>query len=171
VIDQISIEQVRPRISLVRGQKVLLDFDLAKLYGVETRVLIQAVTRNLSRFPIDFAFKLEQSEWESLRSQFVISKIGRGGRRWLPYAFTEQGVAMLASVLRSPQAIAVNIEIVRIFVRLRQFTASEQYLAEKLLELERRIESQDAQIAEVFAAIRDLMHHPDPPHRPIGFIV
>jgi hypothetical protein len=127
VIDQISIEQVRPRISLVRGHKVLLDFDLAKLYGVETRVLIQAVTRNLSRFPIDFAFKLEQSEWESLRSQFVISKIGRGGRRWLPYAFTEQGVAMLASVLRSPQAIAVNIEIVRIFVKLRQFTASEQY--------------------------------------------
>jgi len=125
----------------------------------------------MSRFPNDFAFKLERSEWDALKSHFEISKAGRGGRRWLPYAFTEQGVAMLASVLTSPQAIAVNIEIVRIFVKLRQYSTSEQYLAEKLLELERRVESQDAKISEVFAAIRDLICHPDPPRRPIGFIV
>lgn len=167
----ISIEQVRPQILEVRGQKVLLEFDLAKLYGVETRALVQAVVRNPSRFPSDFAFRLSQGEWDPLKSQFVISKNGRGGRRWMPLAFTEQGVAMLASVLRSPQAIAVNIEIVRIFVRLRQLSASDANLAEKLLELERRVNSQDAAIAEVFAAIRELMRHPDPPHRPIGFIV
>lgn len=169
--DEVSIDQVRPRISILRGQSVLLDFDLAKLYGVETRVLVQSVTRNLARFPGDFAFKLEQPEWDSLRSQFVISNAGRGGRRWLPYAFTEQGVAMLASVLKSPQAIAVSIEIVRIFVKLRQYSVAELYLAEKLLDLERRVGSHDAEIAQVLAVIRDMIHHPDPAHRPIGFVI
>lgn len=104
----------------VRGQKVMLDSDLADLYGVETRVLLQQIKRNSERFPADFMFQLEGEEWESLRSQFVISKPGRGGRRSRPYAFTEHGVAMLSSVLRSERAIAVNIEI---FAVLRQLTA------------------------------------------------
>lgn len=166
----ISMEQVGPKILYVRGQKVLLEFDLAKMYGVEARALVQAVMRNSHRFPSDFAFRLTQEEWEPLKSQFVISKAGKGGRRWMPFAFTEQGVAMLASVLRSPQAVAVNIEIVRIFVKLRQITVADIFLAEKLLELEHQVNSQDAAIAEIFAAIRELVHRPDPPRRPIGFI-
>lgn len=130
----------------------MLDQSLALLYGVETRTLIQAVKRNLERFPADFMFQLNSTEYPALRSQFVISK--RGGRRYSPYAFTEQGVAMLSSVLRSKRAVAVNVEIMRAFVRLRQMLASHEQLARKLAALERKY---DVQFKVVFDAMRKLM--------------
>ena len=155
----------------LRGQKVLLDADLATLYGVETRVLVQAVKRNVERFPEDFMFQLSGKELDVLRSQFVISNSGRGGRRYAPYAFTEQGVAMLSSVLNSPQAIAVNIEIMRAFVRLREMLASNKALAKKLEELERKIQTHDQAITGILNAIRELMAPPEPPKkRRIGFV-
>jgi len=155
----------------LRGQKVLLDADLATLYGVETRVLVQAVKRNVERFPEDFMFQLSGKELDVLRSQFVISNAGRGGRRYAPYAFTEQGVAMLSSVLNSPQAIAVNIEIMRAFVRLREMLASNKALAKKLEELERKIQTHDQAITGILNAIRELMAAPEPPKkRRIGFV-
>jgi hypothetical protein len=147
------------------GKKVMLDADLAVLYDVETKVLIQAVKRNLERFPEDFMFQLTQEEFAILRSQFVTSS-DRGGRRYRPYAFTEQGVAMLSSVLRSGRAIQVNIEIMRAFIRLRQMLASHVELARKLDALEKKY---DAQFKQVFEAIRQLMIPPEPKRRPIGF--
>ena len=143
----------------------MLDADLAALYEVETRVLVQAVKRNLERFPEDFMFQLTQEEFVILRSQSVISS-NWGGRRYPPYAFTEQGVAMLSSVLRSPRAIQVNIEIVRAFIRLRRILASHAELARKLDALEKR---HDVQFKEVFEAIRQLMAPPEPKRRTIGF--
>jgi len=141
---------------------------LATLYQVETRALVQAVKRNLERFPKDFMFQLGADEVEALRSQSVISnKPGRGGRRYAPYAFTEQGVAMLSSVLKSPRAIAVNIEIMRAFVRLRMILASNKGLANRLDELEAKT---DAKFKIVFEAIRELMTPPEPKKRPIGFV-
>ena len=149
----------------------MIDVDLAALYGVETRVLVQAVTRNIERFPADFMFQLTNQEVKNLRSQSVISSSGHGGRRTPPYAFTEQGVAMLSSVLNSPQAIAVNIEIIRAFVRLREMLASNKELAIKLEELERKLQTHDQAIAGILNAIRELMKPPEPPHkRPIGFV-
>jgi hypothetical protein len=163
----VSVERIEQVIMLLRGQKVMLDRDLAGLYGVETRVLVQAVKRNLTRFPEDFMFQLTEEEYETLRSQFVISKTGSGGRRYLPYAFTEQGVAMLSSVLHSDRAVQVNIEIMRAFVRLRQLLANHADLARKLEELEKRF---DAQFQIVFDAIRQLMAPPAPkPKGRIGF--
>ncbi|PIU52875.1 MAG: DNA-binding protein [Deltaproteobacteria bacterium CG07_land_8_20_14_0_80_60_11] len=182
-------ERIEQAILLIRGEKVMLDADLAALYGVATRVLIQAVKRNAERFPPDFMFQLtkeevdllrsqigtskpdshlNQGESEILRSQIVISKIGdpRGGRRYLPYAFTEQGVAMLSSVLHSPRAIAVNIEIMRTFIRLRRMLASHADLARKLESLEKKY---DAQFRVVFDAIRQLMAPPASKRRRIGF--
>jgi ORF6N domain len=146
----------------------MLDTDLAELYGVETRVLLQAVSRNQKRFPKDFMFRLSKEEYELLRSQIVISKKGRGGRRYLPYVFTEQGVAMLSSVLRSEKAVQVNIEIMRTFVRLREMIATHKDLARKLEALERRY---DAQFKVVFDAIRELMAPPESKKRKIGFLV
>jgi hypothetical protein len=164
----IPLERIESRILFIRGQKVMLDTDLARLYDVETRALIQAVKRNIERFPGDFMFQLTQKEFDSLRSQSVISNPGRrGGRRYLPYAFTEQGVAMLSSVLRSDRAIHVNIEIIRAFVRLRQMLASHKELARKLAALEKKY---DTQFRVVFDAIRELMTPPEPKNkRPIGF--
>ena len=162
----ISAERVEKRILLIRGQKVMLDADLAKLYGVESRTLIQAVERNRERFPDDFMFQLSRIEFDALRSQTVISKKGRGGRRYLPYVFTEQGVAMLSSVLRSKRAVQVNVEIMRAFVRLRQMIASHKDLARRFDELERKY---DAQFRVVFDAIRELMAPIAPPRRRIGF--
>jgi len=144
-------------------------------------VLVQAVKRNAQRFPADFMFQLSAEEFAALRSQSVTSNTGRGGRRTAPYAFTEQGVAMLSSVLGSPRAIAVNIEIMRTFVRVRELAATHGDLAKRLGELEERTEAlamqQDtfsrntrAQLKEVFEAIRQLMTPPDPPRRPIGFV-
>ena len=161
----IPVERIEQSILLIRGQKVMLDRDLAELYGVETRSLIQAVKRNVERFPIDFMFQLTHGEFDSLRSQIVISK-GKGGRRYPPYAFTEQGVAMLSSVLRSKRAVQVNVEIMRAFVRLRQMLASHTELARKLAALESKY---DDQFAVVFEAIRQLMAPPARPRRRIGF--
>ena len=159
-------ERIERSILLVRGQKIMLDNDLASLYGVETRVLIQAVKRNVERFPEDFAFQLDEEEFDVLRSQFVISK-SRGGRRYAPYAFTEQGVAMLSSVLRSPQAVVVNIEIMRAFVRLRYMLSSHADLARKVEALEKNY---DGQFKVVFDALRQLMQPPPAKSkRPIGF--
>lgn len=153
----ISSENLASPILVIRGQKVMLDSDLATLYGVETKVLNQAVRRNIERFPEDFMFQLTSDEAERLRSQSVTSKSGRGGRRTAPYAFTEQGVAMLSSVLSSPSAIRVNIEIMRAFVRLRQMATSNADLARKLNALERKY---DGQFKIVFAAIRELTEPP-----------
>jgi hypothetical protein len=163
--------QVVQSIVWLRGHKVLLDTTLAELYGVPTKALVQAVKRNSERFPDDFMFQLDAKEWEALRSQIVTSNAGRGGRRYTPYAFTEQGVAMLSSVLNSPQAIAVNIEIMRAFVRLRDWLSSNKELARKLAALERKLQTHDAAIAGILNAIRDLMKPPEPPpRRSIGFI-
>lgn len=164
----IPLEVIERKIFLIRGKKVMLDADLADLYGVETRSLVQAVKRNMDRFPFDFMFQLSQEEFESLRSQFVISK-GKGGRRYFPYVFTEQGVAMLSSVLRSARAIRVNIAIMRVFVRLRQMMADHKALAGKLAELEDRIQDHDEQITDIFKAIRQLMAPPETKKRKIGF--
>ena len=154
-------------ILLIRGQKVMLSMHLAGLYGVETRVLNQAVKRNISRFPEDFMFQLNDVEVDQLVSQNVIPhKKYFGGS--LPYAFTEQGVAMLSSVLNSERAIKVNIEIMRAFVRLRQILASNRELSRRLDELEKKY---DAQFRIVFEAIRELMKPPETKKRPIGFLV
>ena len=144
----------------------MLDRDLAVLYGVSTTRLNEQVQRNRERFPSDFMFRLTPGEAESLRSQFAISKMGRGGRRYLPYAFTEQGVAMLSGVLKSRRAVLVNVEIMRAFVRLRQILASHGELARKLEELEKKY---DGQFRMVFDAIRGLMNPDRPRPRPIGF--
>ena len=169
------------RIVVLREQRVMLDSDLAELYGVETRILIQAVKRNLDRFPSDFMFQMENQDLAALRSQIVTSNTGRGGRRTAPYVFTEQGVAMLSSVLNSPRAIVVNIEIMRTFVRVRELAATHSDLAARLNELEEKTEALSmrhdafahntrAQLKQVFEAIRQLMTPPDPPKRPIGFV-
>ena len=172
----VSADGIGRRIYLVRGQRVMFDADLAELYGIKTKVLVQAVKRNLERFPDDFMFVLEPDEVEvllrkessapNLRSQIVTSS-SWGGRRYAPYVFTEQGVAMLSSVLRSPRAIRVNIEIMRTFVQLRRMLISNTELARKLAALERKY---DAQFKVVFEAIRELMVPDEPPKkRPIGF--
>lgn len=162
-------ERITRAILLIRGQKVLLDEALAELYGVEVKVLNQAVRRNADRFPNDFMFQLTPEEVLSLRSQTVTLETGRGQhRKYRPYAFTEQGVAMLSSVLRSKRAVRVNIEIMRAFVQLRQMLASHADLARKLAALEKRY---DAQFKVVFDAIRDLTTPPEAPKkRRIGFL-
>jgi hypothetical protein len=158
----------------------MLDADLAELYGVQTKVLVQAVKRNLTRFPADFMFQLTAEEYSTLRSQTVTSKPGRGGRRTPPYAFTEQGVAMLSSVLGSPRAIAVNIEIMRTFVRVRELAATHSELAKRLSELEEQTgllsmqhdtfsRNTRNQLKQVFEALRELMTPAQTPKRPIGF--
>lgn len=166
------LERVGELIFVVRGQRVLLDADLAELYGVATRVLLQAVKRNRERFPEDFMVALSPQEWRDLRSQIVISRGMHGGRRHTPHAFTEQGVAMLSSVLRSERAIAVNIAIMRAFVKIRELLASNKELAHRLDELEVRLDKKlathDAAIAAILAAIRQLMNSPVPQRRPIG---
>ena len=163
----VPMEVIEEKIFLIRSDKVMLDADLAKLYGVETKVLIQAVKRNIDRFPPDFMFQLTNQELANLRSQFVTSSQW-GGRRYPPYAFSEQGVAMLSSVLRSPQAVQVNIEIMRTFVRLRRILASHADLARKLELLENKY---DLQFKAVFDAIRQLMAPPVKGKKQIGFRV
>ncbi|MGA2842701.1 MAG: ORF6N domain-containing protein [Steroidobacteraceae bacterium] len=165
----IATEKIGRLIVVLRRERVLLDDDLAELYGVETRVLVQAVKRNLSRFPRDFMFQLTAAEWAALRSQSVISKAGRGGRRYSPYAFTEQGVAMLSSVLNSERAIGVNIEIMRAFVRIRKLLSADKTLAVKFAQLERKLATHDQAIVGILSAIRELMNPPEPKRRGIGF--
>ncbi len=159
------MERIATAIVAIRGQKVMLDEDLASLYGVEVRALNQAVQRNLERFPDDFMFQLTDEEYANLKSQIVTSS-SWGGRRKRPYVFTEQGVAMLSSVLRSTRAVQVNIEIMRAFVRLRQILATHADLARKLETLEKKY---DESFKAVFDAIRQLMTPPAKPKRPIGF--
>ena len=158
-------ESIESRIYLLRGEKVMLSTDLARLYQVAPRVLVQAVKRNSDRFPDDFMFQLSDEEFNHLKSQIVTSSWG-GLRRATPYAFTEQGVAMLSSVLRSKRAVKVNIEIMRAFVQLRRILATHEDLARKLATLERKY---DAQFKVVFDAIRELMKPPEPQKRQIGF--
>src|SRR2546421_6491555 len=165
-MNDVELVKIERRIFLVRGQKVMLDFDLAELYGVETRALKQAVRRNLDRFPADFMFKLSVAEIKTLVSQTVIPTRGKLGGA-IPMAFTEQGVAMLSSVLRSARAVQVNIAIMRAFVRLRAMLLSNADLARKLIALENKY---DAKFKVVFDAIRELMEGTPPPPKPrIGF--
>ena len=166
----IPAENVEQLIFLIRGHKVMLSTDLAGLYGVEPRALTQTVKRNRERFPEDFMFQLTEKEFKNLKSQIVISSWG-GMRRAKPYAFTEQGVAMLSSVLRSKRAAQVNIEIMRAFVRLRQTLAAHKELDQKLKELERHVGEHDEQIGAIFEAIRQLMRPPETERKKIGFEV
>jgi phage regulator Rha-like protein len=162
----VSIEHIEQWIFLIRSKKVMLDFHLAELYGVETKALKRAVRRNKERFPEDFCFELTGEELKNLRYQFGTSSWG--GQRYVPYVFTEQGVAMLSSVLRSKRAVQVNIDIMRAFVRLREILATHKELAGKLDELEKKY---DKQFAIVFEAIRQLMTPPEKPKKQIGFKV
>ena len=168
----LSVERIERLILLIRGHKVMLDADLAELYGISVKRLNEQVRRNLKRFPSDFMIRLNREEFEVLRSQFATLKPGRGEhRKYLPYAFTEQGVAMLSSVLNSERAIEVNIEIMRAFARLRQLISAHRELSRKLTDLEKRIGAHDEQIRVIFDAIRQLMTPPEPSKRKIGFIV
>jgi ORF6N domain len=163
----VPVELIERRIYLIRGHKVMLDSELAELYQVPTKVFNQSVSRNRNRFPEDFMFQLTVEEDQSLRSQIVTSKVGRGGRRYRPYVFTEQGIAMLSSVLNSERAVQVNIAIMRAFVRLREMIESNKELAAKLDQLEKKY---DAQFGVVFQAIRKLMNpSPKSQTRRIGF--
>jgi hypothetical protein len=160
------VEEIEQAILSIRGQKLMLDSDLARLYGVPTRRLNEQVRRNRDRFPADFMFELTDAETAGLRSQIATSKTARGGRRYAPLAFTEQGGAMLSSVLRSKRAVQVNIEIMRAFVNLRRILATHKDLASKLEALEQKY---DAQFKVMFDAIRNLMAPPPAKRRRIGF--
>jgi hypothetical protein len=174
-LELIAAPAIERRIFVVRERQVMLDEDLAELYGVETRTLVQQVKRNAKRFPADFMFQLTKAESKALRSQIVISNEGRGGRRYQPYVFTEQGVAMLSGVLRSDRAIAVNIEIMRAFVELRRVSTSYAALQERLDDLERdmtaRLDQHDEQIGQIFKALHQLISPPSRPKHPVGFRV
>ncbi|MFA4858839.1 MAG: ORF6N domain-containing protein [Candidatus Margulisiibacteriota bacterium] len=166
--DLIPSERIENKIYLIRGQKVMLDRDLSELYGVQTGRLNEQVKRNWERFPEDFMFRLTEQETENLISQFAISSWG--GRRKLPYAFTEQGVAMLSSVLRSKRAIFVNIAIMRAFVKIKRILATHVEVSRKLKEIEGRIDKHDTEIRGIFEAIRQMIMPPDSPKRKIGFL-
>ncbi|MCL5030299.1 MAG: ORF6N domain-containing protein [Bacteroidetes bacterium] len=159
-VQSIPIEVIENKIFLIRGQKVMLDRDLAQLYGTETRTLKQAVKRNLKRFPPDFMFQLSKEEFTNWRSQIVMSKSDEKGLRHLPFAFTEQGVAMLSSVLNSERAVEVNILIIRAFVKLREILSTHKELAQKLKDLELKLETHDEQITLIIAAINQLLKPP-----------
>jgi len=181
--DIIPIERIESKIYLIRGQKVMIDSDLAELYGVVTFALNQAVKRNIERFPADFMFQLTKDEFQNLKfhtgianlkSQIVISSFSAakaewGGRRTRPYAFTEQGVAMLSSVLRSKRAIRVNIAIMRAFVRLKQTLAIHKELADKFKELESRVDGHDADIKVIVEEIKRIIEIEQKPKPKIGF--
>jgi len=155
----------------IRGERVMLDSDLAALYGVSTGQLNQALKRNLERFPADFAFQLGRQEFATLISQSVISNVGRGGRTKMPWVFTEHGVVMLASVLNSPVAVTASVKIVRAFMLMREQLALNAVLAAKLADIEKRLAGHDAEIADVFEALRGLLAQPEKPRREIGFHV
>jgi hypothetical protein len=167
---------IENRIFLIRGQKVMIDHDLASLYGVPTKVFNQAVRRNIRRFPDDFMFQLTPEETLALRSHFVTSNLRRqigtskrGGRRYLPYAFSEHGILMLSSVLNSERAVQVNIRIMRIFVKIREMLSAHKDLAHKLDQLEQKVSGHDVDIRQIFEAIRQLMEPPKEKRRKIGF--
>ena len=165
----LATKQIESQIFLIRGQKVILDSDLAALYGVEVRALNQSVKRNERRFPSDFVLRLTAKENEELKSQTVTSKSSRGGRRYAPYAFTEHGAIMAATVLNSPRAVEMSIFVVRAFLRLRETLAHHKELATKLAELEQRLEAHDNKIVDIIKAIHVLAMPPEKPVRQIGF--
>jgi len=173
----VPVKLIEQAIHVVRGQQVMLDADLAGFYEVDTKAVVRAVKRNLDSFPADFMFQLTKEEAEALRYQIGTSKMGRGGRRYLPYAFTEQGVAMVSSVLKSGRAVEVKIEIMRAFVRLRSILAVHHEIARRIEELERKYQTHDARFTAVFSALRKILApkprpepRPDPrPRRSIGF--
>ena len=166
----VPVEVIKGKIFLIRGQKVLLDSDLAEMYGVDTKRLNEQVRRNITRFPPDFMFELNENEYASLRSQIATIKSGRGAhRKYLPNVFTEQGVAMLSSVLNSDRAVQVNIAIMRAFVHMRELAASNREIARKLDELEKKYDKHDRQFMVVFDAIRSLVAPPAAKKRKIGF--
>ena len=153
-----QLEIIRNKIYEIRGQKIMFDFDLAELYDVETRILNQAVKRNVKRFPKDFMFQLTKKEWESLRSQIVILEKGRGQYpKYLPYAFTEHGVTMLAAILKSDKAVAMNIAIVRTFIALRQFALNYKELAAQILELKQTVGNHNDQLNQIYDALENLL--------------
>lgn len=157
------------KIFVIRGQRVMLDKDLAELYDVEVKRLNEAVKRNAARFPEDFMFQLSQEEWESLRSQIATSNKGRGGQRYFPYAFTEQGVAMLSSVLRSEIAIHVNIQIIRVYTKVRQFLIDNKELWRKVEDIEKNLIKKDEDIQAIFELLKELLVKEEKPREPIGF--
>lgn len=168
----LPIERIEKKIYLLRNQKVMIDQDLAELYGVSTGRLNEQVKRNIDRFPEDFMFQLSRTESEVLRSQIAIIKPERGQhRKYLPYAFTEQGVAMLSSVLKSKRAVQVNIQIMRAFVKLREILSTHKELAQKLKELELKIDSHDQHIQAIFEFINQLIAPPEKPKRKMGFTI
>lgn len=162
-------KNIEQRIYLIRGLRVMIDSDLAELYGVSTGRLNEAVRRNLDRFPSDFMFQLSLTEFRGLISQIAISKYGRGGRRKFPLVFTQEGVAMLSGILRSSRAVKVNIAVMRSFVRLREALSATAELASKLKHLESRITTHDEQIKSVFEAVRELLRIPEESKKRIGF--
>jgi hypothetical protein len=168
----VSVEQIAQSIVMLRGQRVLLDTDLAQMYGVTTKRFNEQVRRNLERFPADFMFQVTQAEWDSLRSQFATLNAGRGQhRKYLPYVFTEHGAIMAATILNTPLAVEVSVYVVRAFVRLREVLTNNKALAKKLGELERKVDTHDEAIAAILSAIRELMAPPEPTKkRRIGFI-
>ena len=165
----VALQMIERRIYVIHGHNVMLDSDLAKLYGVTTGNLNLAVRRNRKRFPEDFLFQLSPAEASSLLLHSASSK-GRGGRRTRPYAFTEQGVAMLSSVLRSERAIQVNIAIMRAFIRLREILAKDTELARKLKQMEEKYKDHEEQIHTIFETLQELIEAPEPPRRRIGFV-
>lgn len=164
---EISQEVITSKIYLIREKKVMLDRDLAALYQVETKVLKQQVRRNLDRFPEDFMFELTKDEFDNLRSHFVTSSWG--GQRYLPFAFTEQGVAMLSSVLNSDIAIKVNIQIIRTFTKIRETLSTHKDILLKLEKIERRVDNHDENISALFSYLKALIKENDTPRRLIGF--
>lgn len=167
----VPVEHIAQSILILRGQRVLLDSELAVVYGVPTKRFNEAVKRNLARFPADFMFQLSTDEARALRSQFATLKTGRGQhRKYLPYAFTEHGAIMAATILNSPRAVEMSVHVVRAFVQLRDLLASNRQLAMKLAQLERKVTTHDQIIVEISKAIREFMHPPLPKKRPIGFM-
>ena len=173
---QLIDQKVISRIYLFRGKKVLLDKDLAEMYGVETKVLNQAVKRNIDRFPDDFMFQMDKPEFENWKSQFVTSNSNKMGLRKLPFVFTEQGVAMLSSVLNSKTAIQVNIQIIRVFTKMREMLITNKDILLKLEQLEnktihsdKRLSKHESEIQLIFKAIKQLLEKPEMPRKKIGF--
>lgn len=167
---QAAAEMIARRIYLIRAKKVMLDSDLAELYRVPTKAFNQAIKRNRSRFPSDFMFRMTTAEAHLLRSQIVTSNNGRGGRRYRPYVFTQEGVAMLSSILKSNRAVQVNIAIMRAFVKMREMAAAYSNLARKLAELESRCDTHDANIKLVFDTLKELIEAPTPRRGRMGFV-
>ncbi len=171
---EVPVEHIAQSILILRGQRVMLDSDLAELYGASTKRFNEQVRRNLERFPADFMFQVTVEDLARLRSQFATSKPGRGGRRYSPYVFTEHGAIMAAMILNSPRAVEMSVYIVRAFVQLRELLTSNKELAKRLDELEaritRKLATHDQAITEIIKTIRQLMAQPEPRKRPIGFV-